>query len=159
MEFELRVHLIDRRIVQIGLRNRAFDVLSDVEGTSGSMFCPPTQEAIVVGAGVSDGPVELRHDVVHPTLADPEQDVGIQVVVVLQTAGVATGHTTAGRQVVVNAEGRHTEFDPRFDAVHGVVEHLDEGIHVVATPIRAVVESIAVGGEGGIVGDGKPGTG
>jgi len=60
---------------------------------------------------------------------------------------------------VVNAEGRYTEFDPRFDAVHGVVEHLDEGIHVVATPICAVVESIAVGGEGGIIGNGQTGYG
>ena len=58
---------------------------------------------------------------------------------------------------MVNAEGRNTEFDPRFDAVHGVVEHLDEGVHVVATPIYAVVESIAVGGEGGIVGNGQTG--
>ena len=60
---------------------------------------------------------------------------------------------------MVYAEGRYTEFDPRFDAVHCVVEHLLRGIHVVATPICAVVESIAVGGEGGIIGKWQPGTG
>ena len=155
LEFELGVHLIDRWIVDIWRSDRTNHVLPDVDRTPGGMFGPPTHEAVVVGRGMSDGPIELRDDIVHPALTNPEQDVGIQVVVVLQPAGVTAGHATSGRIVVVYAKRRYAELDPRFDAVHRVVQHFDEGVHVVSAPICAVVEAIAVGGVGCIVGNGQ----
>ena len=136
------------------MRHGAFDVLPDVERTPGGVLRPPVHKALVVGSGMADGPIELRYDVVHPTLSDPKQYVGIEVVIVLQPAGVTTGNTAAGRKIVVDAKGRNAELHPRFDAVHRVIEHLDEGVDVVATPVGEVVEAIAVGGIGGRIGNG-----
>ena len=47
------------------------------------MLCPPLHERFIVGYLVSDFPVELRYGIVYPSLVYPEEDIGIEVIVVL----------------------------------------------------------------------------
>ena len=54
------------------------------------MLVPPSDKRLVVGSTIAYLPVELGHIIVDPTIVDPQQHIGIQVVIVLQTIGQAS---------------------------------------------------------------------
>ena len=54
-----------------------------------NVLAPPLSELGVVGDLVPDVPVDLRDDVVYPALLYPVQDVGMEVIVGLQSRGLA----------------------------------------------------------------------
>ena len=137
----------------------AVDILADGEGTGSGVLRPPAAETVVVGCGMSNLPIDLRHGVVHPTLVNPVDDIGVEVVIVLQTAGVRSGDGAAVLLVVVDAEGTDAELHPGLCLVDGTMEHLDEEVYVVASPVAAVADAVVVFLERGIVGDGLSGYG
>ena len=82
-------------------------------------------------------PIDLRHAIVYPAIVYPKEHVGIEVVVVLQTSCLASHGRTL--LVSVDAEGRHSELNPRLHARYGVVELLYEEVDVVSAPVANVV--------------------
>ena len=141
------------RILQVGSLHCALYVLPDDEYAIRGMSCPPLDERFVVGRLVSDFPINLRHQIVHPALFHPEEDVGIEVVIVLQARRVAAWDGGARFCVVVDAERRDAEFYPGFHVVNAVVEGLDEDIDIVAPPVLHVGKTIVVAAEGFLVGN------
>ena len=116
------------------------------------MLVPPVDERFVVGSLVAYFPVYLRHAVVEPAVVHPQQHVGIEVVVVLQSVGIAAD--AAGALVAVDAERRDAHLHPRLGLVDGLIELLNEEVHVVAAPVATVTNAIAILSELRIVGYG-----
>ena len=133
------VHLVGLRIVQVGGLHRALNVLADIQWALAAILVPPFYQRLIVGGLVAYFPVDLRHTVVHPSFLHPQQDVGIEVVVVLQSVGVAADVGAA--LVAVDSEWRHAHFHPGLHRPHRVVQLLDEQVHVVAPPVADVLES------------------
>ena len=91
---------------------------------------------------MTDVPIELWHAVVYPSVVDPQQHVGIELVVVLQTVGVATyGRTLL---VAVDTKGRHAKLDPRLELVYVLAHLLDKEIDIVAAPVATVGYTIII---------------
>ena len=107
-------HLVALRILQVGIFGGALHVFADIERTVAGMLVPPSDEGFIVGSGVSYLPVNLWYTVVYPSVVNPKQHVCIEVVIVLQSVGVAAHGRTL--LVAVDAEGRYAELHPRFDA-------------------------------------------
>ena len=97
--------------------HRAGDILADVEVGGTGMGVPPREQHGVVGEGVADFPVELGNAVVNPSLPCPKENVGIEVVVVLEAVGAAA--VGVARLVAVDAEGADAEAHPGFLAFDG----------------------------------------
>ena len=87
-------------------------------------------------------PVQLRNVVVNPSFACPQQHVGIQVVVVLQSVRLASQRIAA--LVAVDAEGRHAKLHPRLDFSHRFVYFPYQRVHVAASPVTPVVKPAAI---------------
>ena len=98
---------------------------------------------------MSDVPVYLRNIIVDPALACPQQYVGIQVVIVLQSLRLAAQRVAAF--VAIDAKGRDTEFHPRLHLTDGLVQLLDECIYIIAAPVGLVIKAASVTGKAGIV--------
>lgn len=117
------------------------------------MIVPPVHEHEVAGSLVFQFPVELRHHIVHPPLGGPLEAVGIQGVVALQPIGLAAVGVTG--LVAPDAEGADAEAHPGLHLLDGIVQLLDEQVHVVAAPV-ALVPSDAVGVITGRIGKVNP---
>ena len=159
LQAHLLRHLVLRGVVDVGGAHRALHVLPYVERACGGKAAPPVYQFVVVGGGVPDFPVDLRHEIVHPAVVDPKEHVGIKVIVVLQPLCLRARQVCAFFEVMVNAEGRHTKFYPRLHAVNAVAEHLDEGIDIVAPPIVDICNAIAMRGIGLGIGNSQAGYG
>ena len=154
-EVELRGLLVAGIVLHITCLDGAFDVLTDEERTTGSIVSPPLYKAFIVGRRMSDFPIYLRNGVIHPSLVDPEEDIGIEIVVILQTTGVASGNIATVLHVVVYAEGRDTELHPRLGGVDRLVDALDEGVDIISPPFINVAETVGIFRKGLLVGDGE----
>ena len=80
----------------------ALDVLADIERTVASILVPPLDKGLVIGCPVTNLPINLRHAIVDEAIVHPEEHIGIEVVVVLQTEGVGTDRRIT--LVAINAE-------------------------------------------------------
>ena len=98
------------------------------------MSVPPLDERDVVGGWMPDFPIYLRHVIVYPSFAYPARDVGIQVVVVLQSVGVATRTIRRALLVAVNAERADTETYPRFGQQDGPFQIPNQLVDVGTSP-------------------------
>ena len=96
-------------------------------------------------------PVYLRDVIIHPAITRPEQYIGIQVIVILQTICFTTQRIVL--LVTVNTERTDTEFHPRFQATDGFMNLLDQYVHVASAPVGTVGESSAVTGKARIIGE------
>ena len=82
--------------------------------TSVGVFVPPFDKRDVIRRRVSDLPIDLGDVIIDPTLLYPIGDIGVEVVVVLQTVGIATRSVRGAFLVAVDAEGTDTEAYPRL---------------------------------------------
>ena len=80
--------LMTARIHWVGKLGGTLDVLTDIEWTIARMLVPPLDEGLIIGSSVAYLPIELRHAVVDETIIDPEQHIGIEVIIVLKTEGL-----------------------------------------------------------------------
>lgn len=79
---------------------------------------PPEHQLSVVSYLMSHIPVDLRHHIVHQPLPLPEEDIGVEIVIVLQTTGL--GSDRMGSLISVDAEGTDAELDVGLDATDGL---------------------------------------
>ena len=70
---------------------------------------PPEHQLSVVSYLMSHIPVDLRLHIVHQPLPVPEEDIGVEIVIVLQTTGL--GSDRMGSLISVDAEGTDAELD------------------------------------------------
>ena len=103
--------------------------------TSVGVFVPPFDKRDVIRRRVSDLPIDLGDVIIDPTLLYPIGDIGVEVVVVLQTVGIATRSVCGAFLVAVDAEGTDTEAYPRLGEQDGTFQFPDQGIHVLPAPI------------------------
>ena len=89
----------------------------------------------IICCRVSDLPIDLGDVIIDPTLLYPIGDIGVEVVVVLQTVGIATRSVCGAFLVAVDAEGTDTEAYPRLGEQDGTFQFPDQGIHVLPAPI------------------------
>ena len=90
--------------------------------TSVGVFVPPFDKRDVIGRRVSDLPIDLGDVIIDPTLLYPIGDIGVEVVVVLQTVGIATRSVCGAFLVAVDAEGTDTEAYPRLGEQDGTFQ-------------------------------------
>ena len=154
-EVELRGLLVAGIVLHITCLDGAFDVLTDEERTTGSIVSPPLYKAFIVGRRMSDFPVYLWDGIVHPSLVYPEEDIGIEVVVILQAAGIAARDVATHFDIVIDAERRDTELHPRLGGVDRLVDALDEGVDIISPPFINVAETVGIFRKGLLVGDGE----
>ena len=136
----------------VGKLDGALHVLTDIEGTLPSVGIPPAQQGGIVGCLVANLPVELGDVVVDPPLTYPFEDVGIEVVVVLQSVGGAARGVAA--HVAIDAERGHAELHPRLDAADGLEHVADEEVDILPAPV-ADAQSVTILGIGVAIGNGQ----
>ena len=94
-------------------------------------------EGVVVSSTIAYMPIELRADIVNPSFADPEQNIGIEVVVVSESCrGSATDRVSC--VIAPDTERRDTELDPRLGGSDSLRDVADSHIDVVASPFSDV---------------------
>ena len=108
-------------------------------------------KGVVVRGSVAYMPVELRADIVNPTLTNPMKDIGIEIVVVGKTSHCSTTDGVTGI-VAPNTKRRDTEFNPRLRCTDSVRYVLDSHIDVVPTPFADVSKSTRMCFETGFIG-------
>ena len=112
MQTHLCCLLVSVRILQIGIFNCALYILANNQRTCCCMLAPPLNKCGVISSLMTNLPIELRHAVIHPTVVYPQQDIGIQIVVVLSSVGIATYWRTLF--VSIDSKWRDTNLYPRF---------------------------------------------
>ena len=81
-------------------------------------------------------PIDLWNTVIHPSLLNPVEDIGIEVVIALQTVSLAAELPAA--LIAVDTERRNAELYPRFNLAHSAVQLIYEGVHVLSSPCTLV---------------------
>ena len=76
-------------ILRVSILDGTLHILTDHQWTGSCILVPPASQGVVVGSLVANLPVDLGHAVVEPAIVHPQEDICIEVVVVLQTVGVA----------------------------------------------------------------------
>ena len=92
---------------------------------------------------MSDLPIKLRHTIIYPTIIYPKQYVGIQIIISLCAACVASDPGSRPT-VTIDSKRRHTEFHPRLDASDRIVQLPNQYIDIVSAPIILVRESFTI---------------
>ena len=114
------------------------------------VLAPPIDEGVVIGLGVANFPIELWHHIIYPTAAQPQEYVGVEVVVIgLACLCVAAGGVLA--LIAPNTKGANAKFDPGLGGFDGPVEHNDDGIYIAAAPL-VFAEAMAIFGKAWLVG-------
>ena len=85
-------------------------------------------------------PIDLWYTVVHPTLVNPEKDIGIKVIIALQALCLAARRVTA--HITVNSERRYTELHPWLKLAHGAMKLVYKVINVLPAPLALACISI-----------------
>ena len=151
MERHLCCQLMAVFVVQIGMFHRALHILTNIKCGTRQVLVPPMDEFVVVGGTVANLPVNLRYAIVHPAVGIPQQYVGIQVIVVLETVGTtAIGIVFL---VAVDAERRHTDLHPRLGLVDSLVKLFDEEVDIETSPVTTIADAVGVGTILGVVGN------
>ena len=147
-QFGMQHHLTGQ-LVEL---SRALHVLANHQRGVLAVTVPPVYQLVVVSGLVAYLPINLGNTVVYPALVYPQHHVGIQLVVVLQTVGIAA--VGVALLVAIDAKGRHAELHPRLRVANGLIELSDKLVDIVAAPVVAVGKAIGVGLEVGSIGDG-----
>lgn len=105
---------------------------------------PPAEEG-GERLGATIFPIELGREVIHPTLTQPPERIGVDLVELVEP-GFYFGWLAFG----VNAKGAHPEERAGFFAFNELMGAADEGVDIVAPPVGEgeIPSAFAVGGVG-----------
>ena len=95
-------------------------------------------------------PIKLRQEIVNPSFFFPQKNIGIESVVILQSAGVATARIRGF--VTPDTEWAHTEAHPRFGCFNAFMQVFYEQVYVMPAPIVAF-HSFAIFAVRGVIGE------
>ena len=142
MEGHLRSLLVLIGRFGIGKLHRTLHILTNHQRTGTSILVPPLDQRLVVSSLITYLPINLGHAIIQPTVVHPQQDIRIEIVVVLRTVGVTTNLRTT--LVTIDAKGRDTHLHPGLHAMDSLIELLHKQVHVIATPIVDILDTIRV---------------
>ena len=109
------------------------------------MSSPPFHQCLIVGSFVANLPVNLRNIIINPSFTCPKEYIGIKIIIVLQTIGVASQWIAL--LITINTERTDTKLHPRLDATNRFVKLLYQHIHITTTPICLIGETSTITGE------------
>ena len=121
--------------------HRAIDILTDVERTTVSIRVPPVDERRIVGSLVTDFPIKLRNVIIHPAFLHPKKDVGIEIVIVLQTIRIGTVRIMF--LVAVDTERTDAEAHPGFGQDNRPFHLLNQLVDIFTSPITDIIRRIS----------------
>src|SRR5688572_21288487 len=98
---------------------------------------PPFEQRGITLLGRSDGPVQLRREVVEPPFDEPAPRVREEHVVGVEPAN---GFRKSGPP---DAERTDAELHPRLGGLDADIERLDQQVHVATAPVVAIQRSSA----------------
>ena len=78
------------------------------------MFAPPFNQGCVIGQRMSHLPINLRNIIINPALFYPIGNIGIQVVVILQTIRITAGTVWRTLLIPIDTKRTDTKANPRF---------------------------------------------
>ena len=110
-----------------------------------SMLSPPVSKYLIISHFFTNLPIELWYYIVNPSLLHPQENIGIQLVVVLKSVGLAT--TRVVLLIAPDTKWRDTKLYLWFDTIDGIAHLLNGQVYVVATPITYVVKTTWVFGK------------
>ena len=80
--------LMTIRIGRISELSGALDILTYIKRTVAGILVPPLDEGLVICRLVTYLPIDLRHAVIDEAIVYPEENIGIEIIVVLKTEGL-----------------------------------------------------------------------
>ena len=98
---------------------------------------------------MTDFPIKLRNVVIHPTIVYPHQDIGIKVIIILESIGCTTVRIVL--LIAVDTERRNPEFHPRLALANCFMDFLDQDIDIVTSPISLIGITTAIFCKGQII--------
>ena len=104
MELHLGRQLVDFGIVDVWVFRRAFNILANIQIAFVGIPVPPFDQRRIVGCRMAYLPIQLGHAIIYPSIVHPHQHIGIQVVVVLQSVGIAS-HRRSILLVTIDTKG------------------------------------------------------
>ena len=140
MQGHLGCQLMLALVCQVRVFHGTFHILSDIQWRTRQMAIPPVNQLVIVGSLITNLPIQLGHAVVHPAIGIPKKNVGIQLVIILQTIGLAT--VGIAFLITINAKGRNAELHPRLGGMDGFVNLLNKHVNIIATPIITILHTI-----------------
>ena len=129
-----------RRISKLGC---TLDILTYIKRTVAGILVPPLDESLVICRLVANLPIDLRHAVIDEAIVYPEENIGIEIIVVLKTESLRTNRRVF--PVAIDTERRNTELHPRLDTMDGFPQLLDKAAHIVSSPVADVAETARIG--------------
>ena len=135
--------LMTLRIRRISKLRCTLDILTYIKRTVASILVPPLDEGLVICRLVTNLPIDLRHAVIDEAIVYPEENIGIEIIVVLKAEGLGSDWRVF--PVAIDTERRNTELDPRLDTMDGFAQLLDEAAHIVSSPVADITESARIG--------------
>ena len=103
---------------------------------------PPLCQHVVAGRVAGEGPVNLRRDIVQPSLLHPETGIGIGLIVGRRAAGVGTGRIVGA--VAPDACRTDAEFNLGVQLLDGTGNLLDQQLGIMPPPVRLRGKSLTV---------------
>ena len=94
-------------------------------------------------------PIYLRNVIVYPTFVHPQQDIGIQIIVILQSSSFATFRRCS--LVTIYSERRNTELYPRLALTNCLMKFFDKYIYIVSSPLISVGKSTTICSEAYVI--------
>ena len=140
MECHLRSLLVLIGGFGISKLHRTLHILTNHQRTGTSILVPPLDQCLVISSLITYLPINLRHAVVQPAIVHPQQDVGIEVVIVLRTIGITANLGTA--LVTIDTEGRDSHLYPGLSLVDGLIELLHKQVYIIAAPVLDILDTI-----------------
>ena len=80
--------LMTLRIGRIGKLSGTLDILTYIKRTVAGILVPPLDEGLVISCLVTYLPINLRHTVIDEAIVYPEENIGIEIIVVLKAEGL-----------------------------------------------------------------------
>lgn len=134
----------------VGFVHRFAHGLSIIHVPAIGVLIPPVAQLQVACNLVLKLPIELWHHVVDPALGGPFEAVGIEGVIAFQAVGVAA--IGVARLVAPNAKWANAQSHPWFHLLNGVVQHLDEQVNIVSSPVAPVAPPLPILGKTATIG-------
>ena len=143
MQTTFRWKLIWVRVLWISILHRTKYILANIQRTIACIAVPPSDKFLIIGCTIANLPVNLWHTIVYPPIVHPLKNVGIEVVIVLQTICTTTILWVV-LLISIDTKRRHTKLHPRLTTMDRLTQLLDEKVYIITSPIVNIGETTSV---------------
>src|SRR5664279_731172 len=104
---------------------------TDITGAVEMISAPPVQKNTKRGMFLFELPIQLRHNIINPSVLQPEQDVGIQIIVV-GLPGLCITAQAVLRQVPPYSKRTDPELAVLLYLLNGMMQHQYHRVHILS---------------------------